>query len=237
MTIRWADYQYCEDFSFLEAAFLWMEIEPNHKKRSRAPVPVSGLENKIEKFVKSKRWEKLLSQKDDEEAFIFAQVLAKRKDKIFDLLDFHLCEPEEDRDYRSKEERWEIAKTTPYSDAEQREVLAMMPGKYDRVTREELLCFADSLGQKPKFLFPESIQQDDEGWEKGEASKSSYQKLIKILAHTLNIDLTHSEAGGVIQVKAELAKIKISEPTVLKILDEIHPLRLKNSNRRAKRTN
>jgi hypothetical protein len=241
MTIRWADYQYCEEFSFLEAAFLWLEIEPDHNPKSEPPVRVRGLKDKIKKFVKPKRWEELLSKVDNQEKFIFDQVLEIRKREIYPWFGFEplsICDgPEEDRplDNRSKEERWKIAKKKPCSAAEREGVLAQMPWPEDHVTREELVCFAESLGEKPKFLFSENESGD--GWEKGETSKSSYQKLIKILAHALNIDLTHSEAGGVIQVKAGLAKIKISEPTVLKILDEIHPSRLKNSNRRAKRTN
>jgi hypothetical protein len=237
MTIRWADYKYCEEISFLEAAFLWLEIEPNHKPKREPPIHVKGLEDKIEKFVKQKRWEELLSKEDNQEKFIFDQVLENRKRKIFSYLDFNLFDdekPEEDRDTRSKQERWKTAKKKPCSNAEREAVLDTMPCPYDRVTREELLCFADSLGEKPKFLFSENESSD--GWNKGEISKSSYQELIKVLCiEHLEIDIKDKNAVGKIKLLAQKIGNRISDATIRDILDEVEPSRLNNSNRRPRK--
>lgn len=109
---------------------------------------------------------------------------------------------------------------------------AFAPRYAPTASPNELKEIAKQLGENPKFLFPEAREQESNGWNKGEISKSSYQELIKILAHALNIDLTDKESGGAILIKAGLAKIKLSDATVRKILDEIHPSRLNNSNRK-----
>jgi hypothetical protein len=231
MSNRWNNYQYCDEFLFLDAAFLWLEIEPNDEQRSDPPVSVKGLQDR--KFVKSKRWEEFLLQEDNEE-FIFKKVLEMRKDKIFSLcVPLSMFGPKEDRDYRSQEERWAIEKEKPCSDAERKEVFE---ASIYNVTREELLCFADSLGEKPMFLFPEATDKVSSGWNKGEGvSRPKYQELIKALCYAVKIDLKDKEATGKLLKLVDMSKAKLCDSTIRGILDEVESSRLNNSNRRTRK--
>jgi hypothetical protein len=231
----WNDYQYCDEFSFLEAAFLWLEIEPNDKQKKEPPIHVKGLNDKIKKFVISKRWEKLLSQKEDAEGFIFKQVLEKRKDKIFSSFSEleNLFGPKEDRDDRSQEERWVIEKEKPCSEVEREEVFARMPpGEfYDSVTREELLCFADLLGEKPKFLFPEMMTNiakittsDSEDKPLPTKKRNSYLKLIKGLLQKQGIDPSERGIAKILVGIVKDAKQSLESDAIRGILKEIQDL-------------
>lgn len=64
-----------------------------------------------------------------------------------------------------------------------------------------------------------------------DSSKASCQEAIKVLCNKLKIDIKNKDAVGKICLKAEEAGLKLTDRTILKILNEIEPLRPKNSNR------
>jgi hypothetical protein len=183
MSNKWNDYRYCDDFSFLDAAFLWLELDSNHEQTRNPPVAVKGLKDKMEKFVKSKRWEKLLSLQEDKEGFIFEEVLNLRNEKKVSIAPYvpRKTVPSDDLDPKR-----------PCSDVERQELFTQMPpgSSKDSVSKEELQCFADSLEEKPKFLFPEMRDDSIKNLEDKVHPKkrNSYLKLIKGLLQKQGID-------------------------------------------------
>jgi hypothetical protein len=194
MGIRLDIYQKVKKFSILDAAYLWLEKDPNEIKS----YDVGCIEELITEHLnlRQKRWAVFLSQQDDPEKTIHKLVVENRKIHLrnsFDFLPISLgWEPAEERYKKSlsqdeKDKLWENAQEDPVTEKERQVLFSEMPpGVSSDVTREELIEVAEKLGEKPRFLFPEisknnseTIAQNIEELPLHTKKRNSYLRLIK----------------------------------------------------------
>ncbi len=201
MSINWELYDLLERFWLVEAACLWLEIEPTTQIKENPPHEVIRIMSFME-----------------EKLYVYRAGWAAPSKLI--KTDGHPLPVETCR----------VRHGINYSLEEARNQIPL-------VFKSDLLKLAQELGKKPKFLFQEAREQDDEGWKKGKIGKRSYQKLIKVLCHFEGkIDLEDINVVSKIKALAERTGNNISDPIIRGILDEVDPSRLNRSNRRTGKT-
>jgi hypothetical protein len=253
MTIRWEIYHKVQNFKLIDAALLWLEIEPSEELIDSPPYRVRTMQQVLSDAVNDVRGDELIQecQKTAESQGVSKVDVLKRffkdppkrrstsknvlsaQEYYFDRENYNQRGIYGRRDMAHEivrifgidsesltEQSWENLVRDWNANTNIERI----------VSRVHLIKVAEAWDEAPKFLFSEG------GFEKEGGCISSYQKIIKILAHDLGIDLTNKNAVGVILHKAELAGINITDPTVLKILDEVCPSRLNNSNRKNRKT-
>jgi hypothetical protein len=240
MAIRWDIYQKSEEFKLIDAALLWLEIEPTPEIRESPPFAALKLIEQMATEINQIKYEFWISVAGD------------------------LAQKEGISEVRSTQNVMGISEVEAASAAQRRIDLAavsyyaanVQPINYGNlldqarmdlrkwvrgdmplsgeqtVTKHDLEKLAKSREETPKFLFPEAIEQDNNEWNKGEVSKSSYKKLINALLAKENINSLNSEAAGQIEKIVDNYgnsinpdKPLIERRTIEKILNEINPER------------
>jgi hypothetical protein len=248
MNIRWDIYRKLDNFSFSDAAYLWLEREPviNDEAWKNDPYDVRRQEERIRDCVKYRRWKVYLSQQDDPEEVIKKMVIENRcnclrwkGDSPFGLegiLDIPAdWTPPEERNKTpmSKDELWEKAKRDPVTDIERKTLYERMPpGSSEfKVSREELIEVAEELEETPRFLFPDisenasrTIVQNSEEQRLNPKRRNSYLKLIKGLLYKLKIDPGERSISKSLEGMITDAGETLTAEVVLSILKEVQAL-------------
>jgi hypothetical protein len=226
--IRWKVYRQMPKFFLLEAAFLWLEIVPRKEELESPPHFVEAqkkiLNDAIFQYYLRRMAEglKLRAKPGLSDTEIIDEYM--RSDGPYHLLvKMGLDEHHDDREEQIGRISYTLA---------DRYYERLRPKEYEAVSSDTLKEIAKILNERPKFLFLEARDQENNGWNKGEVSKPSYQDLIKILLNELKLDLNDSDTVGKIEALAQkhqiamgLEKTIISRRTIETIRNEIKPSR------------
>jgi hypothetical protein len=219
--IRWKVYRQIPNFSLLEAAFLWREIE----------LTKEGLESPPH-FVEAQR--KILNDKIfylyirrmDEGLQLHAKPGLSKTEKINEYMrsdegPYYLCAKMGLVEHHDDPEEEQIGRIS-YTLVD-RYYERLKPKEYEAVSSETLKEIAEILNEKPKFLFPEC-----QGEEKlHHAEKTALLKVI-IGLFPESIDPKKSDAVGKLKGAFQLHGIGLDDKTIRKLLKEISPLTEEN---------
>jgi hypothetical protein len=253
MEINWEVYHRVPKFKLLEAAFLWLEIEPSEELLASPPYRVQTMQRVLNDALDDIKAQELIQEAEKlarKEGIPKVDVLKRlfsdppnepkqrivpgylpkllpiersRREMVYEIIRIFGI----DSDHLT-ESSWESLTRDWCTDLNLEKT----------VSRDCLIKVAEAWNESPKFLFSEETvnPMSDDGFEKGKPRKSSYQKLIEALCLSVNIDLKSKDAVGKIKVWADRVGNGISDTTIRKILDEVETSRLKNSNRRNRKT-
>jgi hypothetical protein len=239
MSIHWETYQKIYRFSLLEAAFLWLEIEPTQENLESPPHSVEArrkllndeINHYIHQLVTDDFYSLLKSGLSEEEAI--DEFLRLPNKKVYKVFLMGLTEHQKVQEEERSPETPITQIDQYYAYFEYREIKEI-----NSITLKEI---AKILNERPKFLFREEIkkldserQKNDEGKWKG-VRKSSYIKLMKFLLKAGNFNIQDKSTARTIAEKAQREGIEmLDEDTLRSLLDEVESSRLNNTNRRRK---
>jgi hypothetical protein len=222
--IQWEIYHRAGSFPLLEAAFLWLEIEPTPELLVSPPHRVLTLMKIMEHEIDIIQFEFWLA--------VAERIMESKKLSFSEAVEYIVKPIPSELELEIRELLPSVKKQKPRTDFEAKRALRNHMAFDSKngtksVHTVELKKLADKWEEKPKFLFPDFEEK---------FNKTSYYKLIKVLCAAAKIDIKSKDAAGKILAQSQLTGIKITEPTILKILDEVEQSRLFNSNRRTKKT-
>jgi hypothetical protein len=229
MSIHWETYQKTHTFSLLEAAFLWLEIEPTKEGLESPSHPVEArrklLNDEINRYYKE--WMYLsvhsLMQTGISEDEAFDQYIRSAQENFVEnMREWGLTEQQ------IIEKKEQICKTLiTKSD---RFKLQFEDTEINEVSSNTLREIAKKLDERPKFLFPEimidiaGVTPSDNVEIINTKRRNSYLKLIKGLLHDREIDPGERGIAKGLEGMVKAAKQSLGDDVIRDILKEVQDL-------------